>query len=627
LEKKSTERIALIIVFAIALAVYTLTMCPTVMLSDAGELSTVCATLGVAHPTGYPLYTALGRVFVATMPFTTPVVATNFMSALFGALAAAAIFLTMREMKLSVPVAALCALAFAFGKTLWNESVGTEVYSLSAFLNWIAVLFLWKWHNGGNGKYFIAFAYFVGLSFANHLSIVLFLPAFVYIIVLQRKSLRLKSILIAASACALGLSIYLYLPIRAALDPAMNWGDPSTFARFFKHLSGWQYRVWMFSLSKADFARNIAAMWSTLGGNLTIAGMIAASIGLVATFIKGNARFATFLALITVFDLLYSQNYSIPDISPYYIPACGALACAFGGFDYFLKKVKYLALIVAIVSAGGIVAINFTHCDRSTDYTAAEYGANVLTSAQNRPLLIIGSWDMFAPANYLQKCENIRADATLIDFSLLRRSWYIEHLAKSGKFDYAKAEFANFLAEVKPFERGIGYNAAMLQLAFENMIVRLTTGWNGAVYCFATEDFLPRRFKAVPCGILLKLKDDGARSYIPPRLFDLASTVGRKPVWDERQKVVYSVYSKMFLSNAGRYYESGEIDRCIDNLEGELAIDPNDKNASQNLLTVLVQQKRYTQALSVLNRFPDHFGEQGAEIIRNDIVKKIQTAP
>ena len=47
--------------------VYIVTLCPTVNFIDSGELVTACATMGIAHPTGYPLFTLIGWI-VAHLP-------------------------------------------------------------------------------------------------------------------------------------------------------------------------------------------------------------------------------------------------------------------------------------------------------------------------------------------------------------------------------------------------------------------------------------------------------------------------------------------------------------------------------------------------------------------------------
>jgi hypothetical protein len=51
--------------------VYLFTLAPSVIQIDSGELTAVQATLGIAHPTGYPLFTVLGYLFsLIPLPFT-----------------------------------------------------------------------------------------------------------------------------------------------------------------------------------------------------------------------------------------------------------------------------------------------------------------------------------------------------------------------------------------------------------------------------------------------------------------------------------------------------------------------------------------------------------------------------
>jgi len=64
--KKVYGLLAGIIVFILYLS----TMAPTVTQLDAGELATAQTLLGIAHPTGYPLFTMLGHLFLLLpLPF------------------------------------------------------------------------------------------------------------------------------------------------------------------------------------------------------------------------------------------------------------------------------------------------------------------------------------------------------------------------------------------------------------------------------------------------------------------------------------------------------------------------------------------------------------------------------
>jgi len=60
-----------IITAGLVFIIYVITLAPTVIQIDSGELATVQATLGIAHPTGYPLFTLTGYIFsLIPLPFT-----------------------------------------------------------------------------------------------------------------------------------------------------------------------------------------------------------------------------------------------------------------------------------------------------------------------------------------------------------------------------------------------------------------------------------------------------------------------------------------------------------------------------------------------------------------------------
>src|SRR3989339_1576848 len=52
-------------------AVYLFTIAPSVVQIDSGELAAVQTTMGIAHPTGYPIFTLTGYLFLKLpLPFT-----------------------------------------------------------------------------------------------------------------------------------------------------------------------------------------------------------------------------------------------------------------------------------------------------------------------------------------------------------------------------------------------------------------------------------------------------------------------------------------------------------------------------------------------------------------------------
>jgi len=77
--------------FLVDFIIYFLTLAPAVQFIDSGELAVVCQSLGIAHPTGYPLYTLLGRLF-SLLPLEDTIFRVSFMSLLFTCFASVALF-------------------------------------------------------------------------------------------------------------------------------------------------------------------------------------------------------------------------------------------------------------------------------------------------------------------------------------------------------------------------------------------------------------------------------------------------------------------------------------------------------------------------------------------------------
>ena len=74
------------LVFACSLLFYSLTLTPSLSFKspDGNELATVAYQLGLAHSTGYPLYTWLGKLFTF-IPLGDVAYRVNLMSAVLGA--------------------------------------------------------------------------------------------------------------------------------------------------------------------------------------------------------------------------------------------------------------------------------------------------------------------------------------------------------------------------------------------------------------------------------------------------------------------------------------------------------------------------------------------------------------
>jgi len=88
-----------------ALALYGMTAAPTVatVFDDSLEFQVVLPTLGIAHPTGYPLYTLLGWLITRLLPLGDAAYRANLFSALAAALTAALLYRLLAEQREESP--------------------------------------------------------------------------------------------------------------------------------------------------------------------------------------------------------------------------------------------------------------------------------------------------------------------------------------------------------------------------------------------------------------------------------------------------------------------------------------------------------------------------------------------
>jgi hypothetical protein len=163
-----------------ALGLYLLTLAPTVLEADGGEFQFVPWLPGIAHPTGYPLYTLLGWLWSHLFAVGEVAWRMNLFSALLAAAAIGLLFWIERELLSRVlpettpparqAAAAVAAAAFAVTPAFWSQAIIAEVYALHtllvALVLWLALAGRTRW---------LALA--LGLGLTHHVTIILLLPA------------------------------------------------------------------------------------------------------------------------------------------------------------------------------------------------------------------------------------------------------------------------------------------------------------------------------------------------------------------------------------------------------------------------------------------------------------------
>jgi hypothetical protein len=225
-------------------ALYAVTLAPTTHFWDASEYITTAHILGIPHPPGNPLFVIMARAWELILAPTglSVAVRVNLFSAVVSALAHGCWFLLVHRIAASFSgsrryrlIAAALAVSFsAAAFTVWNHSnVNEKVYTLTlltiALLGWLA--FHWR-DNLGRGKddnLILLMIFILALSVGNHLMAFLAAPALLILVLMvePRTLLNWRLYGLGVPVAILGLSVHLFLPIRAEQNPIINEADPS----------------------------------------------------------------------------------------------------------------------------------------------------------------------------------------------------------------------------------------------------------------------------------------------------------------------------------------------------------------------------------------------------------------
>lgn len=226
------ERLAGILVFAAALAVYWLTAERAVSFWDCPEYIVNGALLEPGHPPGNPTWTLVMRVaaiFSGVGESTAFVF--NKASGLFTALAVwLAYCILTRCLKCCgasgwrrVAASAAGALCLAWSDTVWYSAVEAEVYAMSLLFTvltvWLAMVWAGK-RRGSSDRLLVLVAYVAGLGVGIHQLNLLCLPAVALIVVWKLHpggSWKHTAAALAASVGVLALLLYGLMPGLPAL--------------------------------------------------------------------------------------------------------------------------------------------------------------------------------------------------------------------------------------------------------------------------------------------------------------------------------------------------------------------------------------------------------------------------
>ncbi len=434
-----------LLVGAIA-GLYLRTLGPTVGQADTFEFQVVAPTLGVAHPTGYPLYILSGKLF-SLLPIGSVAWRVNLTSACFAGAAVWVVYQLLRRLiagaRVRPPhralVALLAALALACSPVFWSQAVVAEVYALHNLF--VAVILLWlvdMLARPPEPRQFYLLAFLLGLSFTHHLTTVLLLPAVGLALLLVGKRWgwgRLRVNGWAAAGCLLlGLSFYLYIYFRW---PMLHDGVWMSWGAFWRYITGQQFGgalrldAWYTDWTRYQIVGRL------LREPFGWPGLALGAVGLAWLAVK-RWRVALITAITWLAYVWYALNYYVPDLAVFLLPAHLVLALWLGAggvavlegsirgsvalgsrWGGVTDKPLAQAASVFLLAWGALLPLGalWTHLprvDQSGEREQYRWGQRVLALPLAQDAAILADSVRIAPLYYLQCVEGRRPDLDML---------------------------------------------------------------------------------------------------------------------------------------------------------------------------------------------------------------------
>ena len=464
-----------------SLALYLSTLAPTLTSGynntgeDGGELLAAANTFGIPHPPGYPTYTLLLKSFATMVPIGDFAYRGNLLSAVLASLSVALLFwVILRFCRFLRPdgmhlvwitSAAVGAAVFATSPLLWSQAVMTEVYTLNtlfvgALLLIASSLALRQPLKEGNRPsptttQMALFGLLLGLGLGNHLTL---LAVAVPLLFWLWATLGWRQVVFrwSVGAFILGLGIYIYLPIRAAQDPPVDWGNANTIGGMAWMVSARVYQDYVFGVPAGAILGRVLDWVELVFTQLNPLGIFLGIMAIAPLRTREWKFLAASLASMVALSV-YSITYHTVDSEVLTIPAfmlfsvwvgIGVQWVISGVSDWVRGSVNFLtrhdsratpylpALLLGVVAFGALpvtsVLLNYGAQDLGGDTRAYDYAREIMDMVPDGSLVLSTEEGPAFSMWYMRYVEDTDRDVAPIAVPLLQFEWYWED--RRGRF-------------------------------------------------------------------------------------------------------------------------------------------------------------------------------------------------
>lgn len=448
-QRPSAPRLGFITPIAIGLALslsaatlYISTLAPSVMPGDYAEFQMCAAILGVPHPTGYPLYILLAKLFTM-LPVGDVAYRVNLSSAIYMASAVGLLYaVSLRILRLLNWgalwwAAGLGALFFVIAPTVWSMSLIARSYALNAFLVAGVLFSLIAWRYEKEPRWFYLSSLLIGLSMVHHGTTYLLLPAYgLYLLIVERERYRngddqrpTRRRALGILSLLAGFSPILFLVYRFLTGSPYYWGNPTTWRDFFSLMTGGPFhnQVLGYGTGLDVQLGRIAFGIEELSAQYTPFGIAVGLLGLLTLWRLRRAE-ALLLSLMMLGNFYFAINYSLVGylyLIPTYLIWAIFIAMGCGWTGQLVLRWEWLQarkavaeagsaaiLFFLLLSAANLVSLRLPNIDQSGQTATRDTALALLNSAPQGSTLYL-DWEDISVIRFYRMVYGMRPDLTL----------------------------------------------------------------------------------------------------------------------------------------------------------------------------------------------------------------------
>ncbi len=604
-----SHRLATGSVFTAAMVLYCLTLSPDVYTEGSGELIGATYLLGTPHPTGYPLFALLGRVVAIALPLNSPALEINVATALFAALASAMLTQLLLIRGMRAPAAMAGGFALATGRVFWSQAVIAEVYGLFILATLVALTACLVAADDSSRRSRLLAGYLCGVAATTHLQAILALPMAAVVALrpawLQARRRGKYPVAEAAPFVGgglMGISLWLYLPLRTGRGSGFHWADVSSFGGLWDHLTAADYRSSFFSSSAAAMMRNTGRFLEVWSQEWSIIGVMIGVVG-IARLWRADRSLLALIGSAIGLNLLLALNYhrDPAGLDVFFLLALVGGGLLIGcGADALMRRWHKPALVGLLALAVLLSASRFSQVDRSWVRLPGQYGRDVLACLPPHAVLLAEGDDVAFVLDYLQRVEGLRRDVKIFN-----RQGRGSDLATEG--NGSKRQRARTVAETDLWRKG------------EDL------------YVLVPRSPPEKGLRFVPFGLVYRIEGPRSVQRTPPPVVDAASrlqSASTKKSWRlpdtllaerktdnlsiEESAVLWSVDPWLSKLAANYWWMAGEGYRGREQIQEALGayrragrIAPISQSTQYNVAVMLLRYNELEEAFKVIQKAID----------------------